>query len=109
MTSTTPIKVQSATPPALSAQRSSWVPAVLIGVAIGYLGLVLFLPALNVFIQAFHKGIGPFLENLTRPDFQNAVRLTLLLALIAVPLNTVFGLCAAWALAVSVFGAVRCS
>jgi sulfate/thiosulfate transport system permease protein len=99
MTSTTPIKVQSATPPALSAQRSSWVPAVLIGVAIGYLGLVLFLPALNVFIQAFHKGIGPFLENLTRPDFQNAVRLTLLLALIAVPLNTVFGLCAAWALA----------
>jgi sulfate transport system permease protein len=68
-------------------------------VAIGYLGLVLFLPALNVFVQAFHKGIGPFLENLTRPDFQNAVRLTLLLALIAVPLNTVFGLCAAWALA----------
>jgi sulfate/thiosulfate transport system permease protein len=100
MTSTKPTKVQSAPArPALPAQRSSWVPAVLIGVAIGYLGLVLFLPALNVFVQAFHKGIGPFLENLTRPDFQNAVRLTLLLALIAVPLNTVFGLCAAWALA----------
>ncbi len=99
MTSMTPTKVQSATPPALPAQRNSWVPAMLIGVAIGYLGLVLFLPALNVFVQAFHKGIGPFLENLTRPDFQNAVRLTLLLALIAVPLNTVFGLCAAWALA----------
>jgi sulfate/thiosulfate transport system permease protein len=100
MTSTTQTKLQSATPrPALPAQRRSWVPAALIGVAIGYLGLVLFLPALNVFVQAFHKGIGPFLENLTRPDFQNAVRLTLLLALIAVPLNTVFGLCAAWALA----------
>jgi sulfate/thiosulfate transport system permease protein len=100
MTSTKPTKVQSAPArPALPAQRSSWVPIALIGVAIGYLGLVLFLPALNVFVQAFHKGIGPFLENLTRPDFQNAVRLTLLLALIAVPLNTVFGLCAAWALA----------
>jgi sulfate/thiosulfate transport system permease protein len=96
MTSTTSTQVQSL---ALPAQRRSWVPTVLIGVAIGYLGLVLFLPALNVFVQAFHKGIGPFLENLTRPDFQNAVRLTLLLALIAVPLNTVFGLCAAWALA----------
>lgn len=97
MTSTTSTKVQNA--PALSAKRSSWVPAVLIGVAISYLGLVLFIPALNVFVQAFHKGVGPFLENLTRPDFQNAIRLTLLLALIAVPLNTVFGLCAAWALA----------
>jgi sulfate transport system permease protein len=83
----------------LPTQQKPWVPAVLIGIAIAYLGLVLFVPALNVFVQAFHKGVGPFLENLTRPDFQNAVRLTVLLALFAVPVNVVFGLCAAWALA----------
>ena len=100
MTSTTQTKIQNAAPrPALPAQRSSWAPVVLIGVAVSYLGLVLFIPALNVFVQAFHKGIGPFLDNLTRPEFQSAVRLTLLLALVAVPLNTVFGLCAAWVLA----------
>jgi len=43
--------------------------------------------------------VGPFLENLTHSDFLSAARLTVLLALIAVPLNTVFGLCAAWAIA----------
>jgi sulfate transport system permease protein len=52
-----------------------------------------------VFYQAFKKGIGPFFENLTRTDFLHAAWLTLLLAVIALPINTVFGLCAAWAIA----------
>jgi sulfate/thiosulfate transport system permease protein len=100
MTSTTIGKDKTAKiRPTLPTQQKPWVPAVLIGIAIIYLGLVLFIPALNVFVQAFHKGVGPFLENLTRPDFQNAVRLTVLLALFSVPVNVVFGLCAAWALA----------
>jgi sulfate/thiosulfate transport system permease protein len=60
--------------------------------------LVIYIPAINVFYQAFKSGFAPFLHNLTRPDFLYAVRLTLLLAAIAVPLNTVFGLCAAWAI-----------
>jgi sulfate/thiosulfate transport system permease protein len=100
MTSTTIGKDKTAKiRPTLPTRQKPWVPAVLIGIAIIYLGLVLFIPALNVFVQAFHKGVGPFLENLTRPDFQNAVRLTVLLALFSVPVNVVFGLCAAWALA----------
>jgi sulfate transport system permease protein len=85
--------------PKVPAQQNKWVPVVLITIGIAYLGLVLYIPAINVFVQAFRKGIGPFFENLTRPDFQHAIRLTLLLAAIAVPINTVFGLCAAWTIA----------
>ena len=71
----------------------------MIGIAIAYLALVLFLPALNVFVQAFQGGIGAFFSNLTQQNFLNAVWLTVLIALIVVPINTVFGLCAAWAIA----------
>jgi sulfate/thiosulfate transport system permease protein len=79
-------------------QKKSWVPTILIGVALIYLALVIYIPTVNVFVQAFKKGFGPFLSNLTEPNFLHAAWLTVLLALIAVPLNTVFGLCAAWAL-----------
>jgi sulfate/thiosulfate transport system permease protein len=78
--------------------QKTWVPTVLIGIAIAYLALVIYIPAVNVFVQAFRKGVGPFLENLTRSDFLSSVWLTVQLAAIALPLNTVFGLCAAWAL-----------
>ena len=77
----------------------NWIPIVLIGLSIGYISLIIYIPAINVFYQAFHKGVEPFLANLTRPDFLNAAKLTLLLALIVVPINTVFGLCAAWSIA----------
>ncbi|MFN6566320.1 sulfate ABC transporter permease subunit CysW [Dendronalium sp. ChiSLP03b] len=80
-------------------KQKSWIPALLIGIAIAYLALIQYIPALNVFIQAFSKGVGPFLSNLSRPAFLHAAWLTLILAVIAVPLNTVFGLCAAWAIA----------
>ncbi|MEH2069232.1 MAG: sulfate ABC transporter permease subunit CysW [Nostoc sp.] len=80
-------------------EQNKWVPIVLIGIAIAYLTLVQYIPAINVFIQAFSKGVGPFLSNLTRPAFLHAAWLTLLLAAIALPINTVFGLCAAWAIA----------
>ncbi|RUT03318.1 sulfate ABC transporter permease subunit CysW [Chroococcidiopsis cubana SAG 39.79] len=83
---------------AKSREQKSWVPTILIVVAIAYVSLVLYIPALNVFIQAFSKGVGPFFANLTRPEFLHAVQLTVMLAAIALPLNTVFGLCAAWAL-----------
>lgn len=74
-------------------------PAILIGIAVLYLTLVLYLPALNVFVQAFSKGIGVFLSTFTHPEFTHAAWLTLILALITVPVNTVFGLCAAMAIA----------
>jgi sulfate/thiosulfate transport system permease protein len=79
--------------------RKSWVPTLLIGITVLYLALVLYIPTINVFVQAFHKGVGPFLENLTQPRFLEAVKLTVILAVIVVPLNAVFGLCAAWAIA----------
>jgi sulfate transport system permease protein len=74
-------------------------PTILIGVAIAYLALVMYIPAVNVFYQAFKKGVEPFFANLTRASFLHAAWLTLILAVIAIPLNTVFGLCAAWAIA----------
>jgi len=80
-------------------KKQSWVPAVLIGVAIAYLFLVQYIPAINVFFEAFKKGSGPFLSNLTKPEFLHAAWLTLLLAAISIPVNAVFGLCAAWAIA----------
>ena len=81
------------------ARQKTWVKGVLIGIAIAYLALILFIPAFNVFVQAFKEGVGPFLGNLTEPTFLHAARLTLLIALIVVPINTVFGLCAAWVIA----------
>ena len=79
-------------------KQKSFVPAILIGISLLYLALVLYIPAANVFVQAFKKGVGPFFSNLTEPNFITAATLTIVLALIAVPLNTVFGLFAAWAL-----------
>jgi sulfate/thiosulfate transport system permease protein len=81
-----------------SRQQSKWIPALLTIVAVSYIALVFYIPTANVFYQAFHKGIEPFLQNLTRPSFLVAVQLTVMLAAIAVPLNVFFGLCAAWAI-----------
>jgi sulfate/thiosulfate transport system permease protein len=85
--------------PSNTKQKKSWITILLVGIAVLYLALILYIPASNVFIQAFSKGVGPFLHNLTKPAFLDAAKLTLMLALIAVPLNAVFGLCAAWAIA----------
>jgi sulfate transport system permease protein len=71
----------------------------LIGFVVLYLGLVLFVPAANVFVQAFGSGLGEFFKAIAQPELLHAVLLTLLVAAIVVPLNTVFGLCAAWAIA----------
>ncbi|WP_071190448.1 sulfate ABC transporter permease subunit CysW [Trichormus sp. NMC-1] len=82
-----------------STKQQSWVPGVLIAIAIAYLFLVQYIPTINLFFAAFKTGFTPFLSNLTKPDFLHAAWLTLLLALISLPVNTVFGLCAAWAIA----------
>lgn len=79
-------------------QKTNRLPLLIVSLGIGYLSLIIYIPALNVFVEAFKHGVGPFLANLTRPDFLNAVRLTLIIAVIVVPLNTIFGLCAAWAI-----------
>ncbi|MGI0493809.1 sulfate ABC transporter permease subunit CysW [Alkalinema pantanalense CENA528] len=83
----------------VSNSSKPWAQWAMISIAVGYLALVLLLPAVNVFYQAFAKGFGPFLGHFAEADMQSAIGLTLLIALIVVPLNTVFGLFAAWAIA----------
>ena len=83
----------------LASSDRPWVKFVLITIAIAYLALILFIPAANVFAQAFKSGFDPFLKNLTQPVFLHAVQLTVIIAVIVVPVNTVFGLCAAWVIA----------
>jgi sulfate/thiosulfate transport system permease protein len=68
----------------------------LIGIAVIFLAIFLFLPLAVVFITAFQKGIHVYFQTFRDPDTQAAIRLTLLAAAIAVPLNVVFGVTAAW-------------
>ena len=72
---------------------------ILIGVALLYLGIFLLLPLACVFSNAFNKGIHVYWQAITQPDAIAAIRLTLLTALIAVPLNIIFGIAASWAIA----------
>ncbi len=71
----------------------------LIAVTLLFLGVFLLLPLIIVFVQALSQGIGAFFGALADSDTKAAIRLTLLTAAIAVPLNTVFGVAAAWAIA----------
>jgi len=68
---------------------------ILVGVAVSYIGLMVLIPFGNVFYQAFHKGIHVFAEHLMDSDFLHSVKLTLMLAAVAVPINVLFGLVAA--------------
>ncbi len=71
----------------------------LIGLALVFLTLFLFLPLAVVFYEALRKGLGVYFAAIVDPDALAAIRLTLLCAVIAVPLNLVFGIAAAWAVA----------
>ena len=79
--------------------EQAWVRRLLVSLALGYLGLFLVLPLASVYVEALAKGIAPFLAAIVDPDALAAIRLTLLVAAIAVPCNAVFGLCASWAVA----------
>ena len=68
------------------------------GVALSYLALLLLLPVAMVFIRTFERGLEPVMDALNAPAFRSAFVLTLTITLIAVPLNTVFGIVAAMAL-----------
>jgi sulfate transport system permease protein len=71
----------------------------LIGTALAFLTLFLFLPLAFVFVSGLRKGLAVYLTAIVEPDALAAIRLTLLTAAIAVPLNLVFGVAAAWAIA----------
>jgi sulfate/thiosulfate transport system permease protein len=72
---------------------------VLMGTSFAFLGIFLLLPLIVVFDQALSKGVGHFLETFGDAETLSAIRLTLLVAAISVPLNMVFGVAAAWAIA----------
>ncbi|MBD0383122.1 sulfate ABC transporter permease subunit CysW [Paenibacillus sedimenti] len=78
--------------------ESTVVKWILITIAVLFLGLMLVLPIISVFVQAFRKGAEVYFAALKEPDAVAAIRLTLQTALIAVPLNLIFGLAAAWLL-----------
>lgn len=70
----------------------------LLGIAMAFLGFFLFVPLLLVFVKAFSDGLSTYFEAIRDPVALDAVRLTLLTAAIAVPINLLFGLAAAWAI-----------
>ena len=76
-----------------------WLKLLLGGIAISFIALLLLFPLALVFKEAFAKGVGTFWDAIAEPDSLAAVRLSLTAAAIAVPLNTVFGIAAAWSIA----------
>lgn len=76
-----------------------WVRWVLLAMALGFMFLFLILPLAAVFTEALRKGLDAYVEAFKEPDAWSAIRLTLLTAAIAVPMNLVFGVAAAWAIA----------
>jgi len=83
--------------PALRDPR--WARAAIFVGGIGFLALFVVLPIATIIVEALRKGLDAYFSALAEPDTISAIRLTLLVAVIAVPLNTVFGVAAAWTLA----------
>jgi sulfate transport system permease protein len=77
----------------------AWVRRTLIGIALTFLTLFLFVPLVSVFFEAFKKGLDVYLAAITEADARSAVWLTLIAAGVSVPLNLVFGVAAAWCIA----------
>jgi sulfate transport system permease protein len=77
----------------------AWVRRTLIGVALAFMTLFLFVPLATVFVEALRKGFDVYLAAIVDDDALSAIRLTLIAAAIAVPLNVIFGLAAAWSIA----------
>jgi sulfate transport system permease protein len=75
-----------------------WIKVLVLGVSLGFFGLFLLLPLIAVFVEALRRGWQVYLAALVEPDALSAIQLTLLIAAIAVPLNLVFGIAAAWAI-----------
>ena len=86
-------------PRAGSRVTSRLISVALIGISLAFLSFVLIIPVASVLTYAFSKGFDVYLEALATPDTISAIRLTLVTALIVVPLNTIFGVAAAWAIA----------
>lgn len=77
-------------------KESKLVQSILITITVLFLSLFLLLPLVTIFLKAFEKGFDVYLAAITDQEAFSAIRLTLLVALIVVPLNTIFGVAAAW-------------
>ena len=86
-------------PTASNVFEPPWVRVALIVVALAFLTLFLFVPLVAVFVEALKKGLDVYLAAISEPDAVSAIKLTLIAAGISVPLNLVFGVAAAWAIA----------
>src|SRR5262245_50562939 len=80
-------------------KEPAWVRRLLIGVALSFVGFFLLLPLAAIATQALKAGLGSYWDAVREPDALSAVRLTLFAAAISIPLNVVFGVAAAWAIA----------
>lgn len=95
-----PLPVPTRARSALAATTEpAWIRWALIGTALAFLSFFLFVPLAAVFFEALKKGWGVYLAAIIEPDAVSAIQLTLLAAIISVPLNLVFGISAAWAIA----------
>ena len=90
--------IGSPTPRSAVCQESRAVRYALIAIAIGFLVTFLVVPLLVVFYSALEKGIGPYVSALGDPDTRSALKLTLIAAVVAVPVNIGFGIAAAWSI-----------
>jgi sulfate transport system permease protein len=86
-------------PPVAATHDPAWIRRVIIGVTLGFIGLFVLVPLAAVFGEAFRNGVAAVGHAITDPAALSAVQLTFLAAGIAVPLNVVFGIAAAWAIA----------
>ncbi len=77
--------------------ESPWLRRTLIGTALLFMALFLLVPLLSIFVEAFRQGLQVYWAAITEPDALSAIKLTLLAAAIALPLNALFGIAVAWA------------
>ena len=104
MSTTTPVSTSQLTnyQRKVSSKRATaesiWIRWTLIATVLLFLGLFLFLPLAAVFTEALRKGYGAYFSALAEPDALSAIKLTFIAAAIALPLNLVFGVAAAWAI-----------
>jgi len=89
-------KYQSKVSSKRATAEPTWIRWTLIAIVLLFLGLFLFLPLAAVFTEALRKGYGAYLSALAEPDALSAIKLTFIAAGIALPLNLVFGIAAAW-------------
>ncbi len=84
--------------PGIQIKRSGLLQATLVLTSLFFVGLFLFLPLVEIFRKALQNGFSTYFSSLADPETRSAIRLTLLTALLCIPFNLLFGVCAAWAL-----------